>query len=146
VRNHSNSLLASSITNDTLFCSKQNVMDYSLIVGLYDDRKELMVGIIDYIRTYTWDKKLESWIKDRGKHKPTVRSPREYRNRFRASIPKYFPLAPSSWQVFGGSQTLLVSTPMPLLAEQEHGDASTADGLADEGEGDGDDNNDSESN
>ncbi|KAB8336681.1 hypothetical protein FH972_020992 [Carpinus fangiana] len=76
VRNHSNALLASSITNDTLFCSKQNVMDYSLIVGLYDDRKELMVGIIDYIRTYTWDKKLESWIKDRGtiRNGPLIRA------------------------------------------------------------------------
>ena len=106
VRNHCNSLLASSITNDTLFCSKQNVMDYSLIVGLYDDRQELMVGIIDYIRTYTWDKKLESWIKDRGKHKPTVRSPKEYRNRFRASISRYFPLAPSCWQIFGTQRTV----------------------------------------
>ena len=102
IRNHSNSFLTSSISNDTLFCAKQNVMDYSLIVGLYDDRAELMVGIIDYIRTYTWDKKLESWIKDRGKNKPTVRSPKEYRNRFRTSIAKYFPLAPSCWQIFGG--------------------------------------------
>ncbi len=104
VRNHSDSLLASSISNDTLFCSKQNVMDYSLIVGLYDDRKELLVGIIDYIRTYTWDKKLESWIKDRGKHKPTVMVPKDYRNRFRASIPRYFPLAPSCWQNFGSQR------------------------------------------
>ena len=101
VRNHSYNFLGSSISNDTLFCSKQNVMDYSLIVGLYDGRQELIVGIIDYIRTYTWDKKVESWIKDRGKHKPTVRSPKEYRNRFRASIARYFPLAPSCWQVFG---------------------------------------------
>ena len=105
IRNHSNSFLTSSISNDTLFCAKQNVMDYSLIVGLYDDRQELMVGIIDYIRTYTWDKKLESWIKDRGKNKPTVRSPKEYRNRFRASIAKYFPLAPSCWQIFGTQRT-----------------------------------------
>lgn len=104
VRNHANSFLTSSISNDTLFLTKQNVMDYSLIVGLYDDRQELMVGVIDYIRTYTWDKKLEFWIKDRGKNKPTVRSPREYRNRFRASIARYFPLAPSCWQIFGGQR------------------------------------------
>jgi len=56
------------------------------------------VGIIDYIRTYTWDKKLESWIKDRGKHKPTVMSPKDYRRRFRTSIPNYFPAVPSCWQ------------------------------------------------
>lgn len=102
VRAHSNSLLDSSIKNDTLFCSKQNVMDYSLIAALHDaPRNELSVGIIDYIRTYTWDKKIESWIKDRGKHKPTVMSPKDYRTRFRKSIPRYFPLVPSPWQVFG---------------------------------------------
>jgi len=102
VRAHSNSLLDSSIKNDTLFCSKQNVMDYSLIAALHDaPRSELTVGIIDYIRTYTWDKKIESWIKDRGKHKPTVMSPKDYRTRFRKSIPRYFPLVPSPWQVFG---------------------------------------------
>lgn len=102
VRAHSDSLLDSSIRNDTLFCSKQNVMDYSLIAALHDaPRNELTVGIIDYIRTYTWDKKIESWIKDRGKHKPTVMSPKDYRTRFRKSIPRYFPLVPSPWQVFG---------------------------------------------
>ena len=126
VRNNSNSFLASSISNDTLFCSKQNVMDYSLIVGLYDDRQELMVGIIDYIRTYTWDKKLESWIKDRGKHKPTIRSPKEYRNRFRASISKYFPLAPSCWQVFGGQR---VWERWPMIQNQDKHDPQPDEGV-----------------
>jgi len=98
VRSHSESLLSWTVRNDTLFCSKQNVMDYSLIVGHYNDKNEILVGIIDYIRTYTWDKKLESWIKDRGKHKPTVMSPKDYRSRFRQSIPRYFPAVPSCWQ------------------------------------------------
>lgn len=101
VRYHSSAILNNSITNDTLFCSKQNVMDYSLIIGLYEDRDEVVVGIIDYIRTYTWDKKLETWIKDRGSRKATIRSPKEYRSRFRRSILTYFPHAPSTWQVFG---------------------------------------------
>lgn len=117
LRYHSNSVLAASISNDTLFCSKQNVMDYSLIVGLYEDRKELLVGIIDYIRTYTWDKKLETWIKDRGKHKATVRSPKEYRTRFRRSIPRYFPHAPSCWQSFGAPR--LEQARAQLLEEEE---------------------------
>lgn len=29
-------------------------------------RKEFVVGIIDCIRIYMWDKKFESWIKDCG--------------------------------------------------------------------------------
>lgn len=57
-----------------------DVMDYSLVVGVDSNKNELVVGIvgpclsslrvlradqlIDFIRTYTWDKKLESWVKD----------------------------------------------------------------------------------
>lgn len=140
VRSYSNGILASSISNDTLFCAKQNVMDYSLIAGLYDDQHELRVGIIDYIRTFTWDKRLEQWVKDRGKHKATVRNPKDYRNRFRASIPRYFPLAPSCWQQFGKQRTRELAAAhnndddMPTNGEGDDGDdrddgASAKDGI-----------------
>ena len=62
---------------------------YAVLAGFDDEKRELVVGIIDCIRTYTWDKKLESWIKDRGKNKPTITSPRDYRNRFRVSMMQY---------------------------------------------------------
>ena len=97
VREHTSKLLQSSVWNDTLFLSKQNVMDYSLMAGFDESRSEIVVGIIDSIRTYTWDKKLESWIKDRGKNKPTITNPKDYRNRFRASISNYILLAPNCW-------------------------------------------------
>lgn len=29
-------------------------MDYSLVVGVDVERKELVVGVVDYIRTFTW--------------------------------------------------------------------------------------------
>ncbi len=29
-------------------------MDYSLVVGVDSDKHELVVGIVDYIRTFTW--------------------------------------------------------------------------------------------
>ena len=93
-REHGKKLLRASVWNDTLFLSKQNVMDYSLMVGIDDVHKELVVGIIDCIRTYTWDKKLEFWIKDRGKNKPTVTSPRDYKNRFREAMGRYVLQAP----------------------------------------------------
>lgn len=94
---HSKKLLRAAIFNDTLFLQRNDVMDYSLMVAVdevkaspfassefadaYKARKELVVGIIDVVRTYTWDKKLESWIKDRGfagggRNKPTVTSPK----------------------------------------------------------------------
>lgn len=93
-REHSKKLLRASIWNDTLFLSKQNVMDYSLMMAIDEPKKELVVGIIDCIRTYTWDKKLEFWIKDRGKNKPTVTSPRDYKNRFREAMGRYVLQAP----------------------------------------------------
>lgn len=93
-REHSKKLLRASVWNDTLFLSKQNVMDYSLMIAIDEERKELVVGIIDCIRTYTWDKKLEFWIKDRGKNKPTVTSPRDYKNRFREAMGRYVLQAP----------------------------------------------------
>jgi 1-phosphatidylinositol-3-phosphate 5-kinase len=58
----------------------------------------------DCIRTYTWDKKLETWIKDRGKNKPTVTSPKDYRNRFRIAMSKYILLAPNCWHQFQAQQ------------------------------------------
>ena len=46
VREHSKKLLKASVYNDTLFLSKQNVMDYSLMAGIDDQRREMVVGII----------------------------------------------------------------------------------------------------
>ncbi|KAL2798931.1 hypothetical protein BJX66DRAFT_14637 [Aspergillus keveii] len=101
-REHSKKLLSQSVWNDTLFLGRQNVMDYSLMIAIDESRSELVVGVIDCIRTYTWDKKLESWIKDRGfagggKNRPTVTSPREYKSRFREAMARYVLQAPSCW-------------------------------------------------
>jgi 1-phosphatidylinositol-3-phosphate 5-kinase len=46
VREHTMKLLKSSVWNDTLFLSKQNVMDYSLMAGFDDATKEIIVGVI----------------------------------------------------------------------------------------------------
>ncbi|KAJ5765455.1 hypothetical protein N7520_005014 [Penicillium odoratum] len=104
-REHSKKLLSQSVWNDTLFLGRQDVMDYSLMIAIDDKRSELVVGIIDCIRTYTWDKKLESWIKDRGfagggRNRPTVTSPREYKSRFREAMARYVLQAPSCWHQF----------------------------------------------
>ncbi|KAL2755762.1 hypothetical protein ACRALDRAFT_1076753 [Sodiomyces alcalophilus JCM 7366] len=104
-REHSKKLLRASVWNDTLFLARQNVMDYSLMVAVDEGRKELVVGIIDCIRTYTWDKKLESWIKDRGfagggRNRPTVTSPKEYKSRFREAMARYILQSPNCWHQF----------------------------------------------
>ncbi|PKS12780.1 hypothetical protein jhhlp_000991 [Lomentospora prolificans] len=109
-REHSKKLLRASVWNDTLFLARQNVMDYSLMIAIEDERKELVVGIVDCIRTYTLDKKLESWIKDRGfagggRNRPTITSPKEYKSRFREAMARYILQAPNCWHQFGGVST-----------------------------------------
>ncbi|KAM3419221.1 hypothetical protein BST61_g5162 [Cercospora zeina] len=123
VREHSRKLLQASVFNDTLWLCKQNVMDYSLMAGFDDTRKELVVGIIDCIRTYTWDKKLESWIKDRGKNKPTITSPKDYRNRFRVSMMQYVLQAPNCWWSFQAN----LGTPKTLREGEGQGAAVEGD-------------------
>jgi 1-phosphatidylinositol-3-phosphate 5-kinase len=96
-------------------------MDYSLLVGIDEEKQELVVGIVgkneqksnlldsitdwyflDFIRTFTWDKKLESWVKDSGifgggGKEPTIVSPRQYRIRFREAMDRYFLMVPDFW-------------------------------------------------
>jgi 1-phosphatidylinositol-3-phosphate 5-kinase len=43
---HSKTVLTQAINNDTQFLASQSVMDYSLLVGLDKDCRELVVGII----------------------------------------------------------------------------------------------------
>ncbi|ANZ76744.1 BA75_03590T0 [Komagataella pastoris] len=103
---HAKKLLRASLWNDTLFLAKMNVMDYSLVIGIDSDRHELVVGIIDCIRTFTWDKKLESWVKEKGlvgggggapTKEPTVVTPKQYKNRFREAMERYILMVPDCW-------------------------------------------------
>ncbi|KAI1338301.1 hypothetical protein F5Y15DRAFT_386734 [Xylariaceae sp. FL0016] len=120
-REHSKKLLKASVFNDTLFLARQKVMDYSLMIAVDETKRELVVGIIDCIRTYTWDKKLESWIKDLGlagggRNRPTVTSPKEYKSRFREAMARYILQAPNCWHQFH----------TPLMALPPRGEDNTA--------------------
>jgi len=103
LREHSKRILRGALYNDSKFLADINVMDYSLVVGVDGQRNELVVGIVDYIRTYTWDKKLESWVKESaflggvGKGEPTIVTPKQYRQRFCSAMERYFPLIPDRW-------------------------------------------------
>ncbi|KAF8716497.1 hypothetical protein HU200_026282 [Digitaria exilis] len=93
-------LMERAIWNDTAFLSLMNVMDYSLFVGVDKQKKELVFGIIDYLRQYTWGKQLESWVKTSlvvpKNLSPTVISPREYKLRFRSFMSQYFLSVPDA--------------------------------------------------
>ena len=74
------------------------MVDYSILVGMNDERSELVVGIIDYMRQYDIIKKVERMGKSvgmiAGQAEPTVIQPQSYRRRFQAAIERYFMIVP----------------------------------------------------
>ncbi|XP_065348560.1 1-phosphatidylinositol 3-phosphate 5-kinase isoform X2 [Cloeon dipterum] len=106
IQPHCKMVLTLAIERDTQFLSSQAVMDYSLLVGLDEQRKELVLGIIDYVRLFTWDKKLETMVKSSGilgghGKMPTIVSPEVYRARFVAAMHRYFLPVPDQWTGLG---------------------------------------------
>lgn len=87
-------------STDSLFLAGCEVMDYSLVVGVSDEAAEIRVGIIDFIRTFTRGKKLESLFKEAvggGLEAPTIIDPKQYRTRFLAFLDSILLLSPDHW-------------------------------------------------
>lgn len=105
-------LLKAAIHNDSLILSKMNVVDYSLLL-IIDEKcalesmadvsgrvgglsnfniKSIRVGIIDYVRKYTWDKQLEhvGKIIINRLQVPTIVNPVNYKERFKEAIDDFF--------------------------------------------------------
>ncbi|URD93737.1 Phosphatidylinositol-4-phosphate 5-Kinase [Musa troglodytarum] len=103
VGNKAKRLLERAVWNDAAFLASIDVMDYSLLVGVDENKNELVVGIIDFMRQYTWDKHLETWVKASGilggpkDASPTVISPKQYKKRFRKAMSTYFLVVPDQW-------------------------------------------------
>lgn len=103
VGNNAKRLLERAVWNDTSFLASIDVMDYSLLVGVDEEKHELVLGIIDFMRQYTWDKHLETWVKASGilggpkNASPTVISPKQYKKRFRKAMSAYFLMVPDQW-------------------------------------------------
>ncbi|XP_054470989.1 1-phosphatidylinositol 3-phosphate 5-kinase isoform X5 [Anoplopoma fimbria] len=106
IRSHCKAILRAAIHSDAYFLSSHLIIDYSLLVGRDDATDQLVVGIIDYIRTFTWDKRLEMVVKSTGilggqGKMPTVVSPELYRSRFCEAMDKYFLMVPDHWTGLG---------------------------------------------
>ncbi|KAJ8774004.1 hypothetical protein K2173_009435 [Erythroxylum novogranatense] len=103
VGNKAKRLLERAVWNDTSFLASIDVMDYSLLVGVDEENHELVLGIIDFMRQYTWDKHLETWVKasrilgGNTNLAPTVISPKQYKKRFRKAMTTYFLMVPDQW-------------------------------------------------
>ncbi|KAG0450341.1 hypothetical protein HPP92_026955 [Vanilla planifolia] len=119
VGNKAKRLLERAVWNDTSFLASIDVMDYSLLVGVDEEKHELILGIIDFMRQYTWDKHLETWVKAAGilggpkNVSPTVISPEQYKKRFRKAMSAYFLVVPDQWS----PPTVISSTSQTDLCE-----------------------------
>jgi 1-phosphatidylinositol-3-phosphate 5-kinase len=115
-------LTQAALVNDSRFLSELGVMDYSLLVGLSEAKGHLVIGIIDYLRQYTWDKQLETYVKSSGvlgggSKQPTIISPKLYKERFLRAMMQYLvtvrlPAAP------GGERAACAVLAAPAAASQ----------------------------
>lgn len=95
----SKQILNVAIDNDSKFLTSISVMDYSLLVGVDKENHELILGIIDYVRPFTWDKKIERVVKSVvSTELPTIIEPELYRERFCEAMDKYFESVPDDWR------------------------------------------------
>ena len=82
-----------------MFLKKEIIIDYSLLI-IYEininnnefEIKKIRMGIIDYLRKYTWDKQNESYGQKliHGFANPTIINPENYSERFIEKLKLYF--------------------------------------------------------
>ena len=81
-------ILNQALINDCFFLKKESIIDYNNEFEI----KKIRMGIIDYLRKYTWDKQIESYGKKliHGFENPTIINPENYSERFIDKIKLYF--------------------------------------------------------
>lgn len=90
--------LQAGIANDTLLLSNQSLVDYSLLLAVACSPQAghsgtLALGIIDYLRPYTLDKRMETVVKSALHHnagQPTIIEPVDYARRFKGAMDTMF--------------------------------------------------------
>ncbi|KAK3001316.1 hypothetical protein RJ639_022281 [Escallonia herrerae] len=103
---------------------------HDLLFGMDEEKYELVLGIIDFMRQYTWDKHLETWVKASGvvggskSALPMVISPKQYKKRFRKAMTTYFLMVPDQWS----PPTIIASKSQTDLREENtQGGGTSAD-------------------
>lgn len=70
-------------------------------MGIDEEKHELVVGIIDYMRQYDIIKQMERVGKSvgmiAGAQQPTIIQPSLYKNRFQGAMERYFTTVPTKW-------------------------------------------------
>ena len=115
VRPNAKSQFMKAIKTDSRFLAVNTIIDYSLLVGIDDQRRELVVGVIDYVRNFTLDKKLEmAWkmLISQGKAKPTIMAPDYYQERFSEKMDLYFLAVPDQFYCLDMNAPSSIATPV----------------------------------
>ncbi|THH27587.1 hypothetical protein EUX98_g6604 [Antrodiella citrinella] len=96
VQPYSKAILTEAIKADCEFLAKSNIMDYSLLIGICEERKRIACGLVDAIGSYTFAKTLEYKAKHglRSGKEVTVIPPAEYQERFVNAMDNYFVACP----------------------------------------------------
>ncbi|EJD38332.1 hypothetical protein AURDEDRAFT_116536 [Auricularia subglabra TFB-10046 SS5] len=118
LRSPSKRVLQEAVKSDCDFLSKNNIMDYSLLLGIDQERKQIACGLVDTIGSYSFAKTLEYKAKQGlnnnlivGSNKEvTVIPPAEYRDRFVKAIDGYFLACPDKWTKFPDQDSSGTST------------------------------------
>ncbi|PIL34683.1 hypothetical protein GSI_03463 [Ganoderma sinense ZZ0214-1] len=99
VRTHSKVVLQEAIKADCEFLARSNIMDYSLLLGVDEENKEMICGLVDTIGSYTFAKTLEYKAKQglNSSKEVTVVPPHEYQERFVGAMDDYFLACPDKW-------------------------------------------------
>eukprot|EP01063_Lacrimia_lanifica_P031349 TRINITY_DN5145_c0_g3_i1.p1 TRINITY_DN5145_c0_g3~~TRINITY_DN5145_c0_g3_i1.p1 ORF type:complete len:2469 (+),score=889.42 TRINITY_DN5145_c0_g3_i1:971-7408(+) len=97
---HGKEILHRAVHNDTLMLGQSSIMDYSMLLGVNDAKRELYIGIIDYMREYDMIKRFEWAFKSSGivggrGQQPTIVEPKIYKERFRTQMDNYFLMIPN---------------------------------------------------
>ncbi|KAM7539811.1 hypothetical protein Aperf_G00000044022 [Anoplocephala perfoliata] len=101
LRLHSKNALMHCLQLDTQFLADLFIMDYSLLVGVDRITGQLVMGIIDYFRKFTLDKRLEMFVKQALSSvqgpMPTIILPVDYRERLLDQMDRNFYVVPDQW-------------------------------------------------
>jgi len=81
-----------ALDRDTKFLESVGVIDYSLLLGIDETNKKIVLGIVDYCREYGVTERAEKYLK-KGR---TVTGPVAYRDRFLSFVKRRFVESPHS--------------------------------------------------
>nr|CDS28349.2 phosphatidylinositol phosphate 5 kinase type III [Hymenolepis microstoma] len=110
VRLHSKNALMHCLQLDTQFLADLFIMDYSLLVGVDRVTGQLVMGIIDYLRKFTFNKRVEMIVKQAISSvqgpMPTIIMPVDYRDRLIEQMDRNFHLVPDQWSKMSGDEVV----------------------------------------